>query len=393
MSEMSDAGAAREHFRATVAPDLLRKVGFLVQGEMAPVPGGDHSKRLAFYTDGRRAGIALRAGEDMTHSVALAHAVHHSDGRPLVLVLPEKAPHGSAAQCIPWLSQEIALWEYGKDVVPKQVKTTRKDALGRIPDEVVYAAHDLGDRTPWVTTLLDWVSSHPELEDASRQSVKAWHVEGRSVLRINRTECGLWLSAGVNYSKPRPGKTSPFATELKGPLSPDDYAFVTSLIEKAIKDRLDGTDDENEEHRFQAWLTRNFGEVGLATRPWREFPSHRNGSRSYIDLLGVDAANRLRVIETKLGDADDLILQGLEYWIWTRRCADALADKVGFDLKKTPCIDYVILRDELSRSPLRAYSRSLLGRLPEDIAWRFHLATRKGRNSYHVTSYPEGVIP
>jgi hypothetical protein len=69
---------------------------------------------------------------------------------------------------------------------------------------------------------------------------------------------------------------------------------------------------------LQARLAAHPDVLGLdPDRLWRELPCVRpRGQRAFIDLAGVDAAGRIHLVETKIGDDPMLVLQGLDYWIW-----------------------------------------------------------------------------
>jgi hypothetical protein len=109
-----------------------------------------------------------------------------------------------------------------------------------------------------------------------------------------------------------------------------------------------------------------------ARDPHREFPVRRpGGGRGFIDLLRLDPAGVLHIIETKIGHDEMLVLQGLDYWIWAEANREALVAEMGAPIHST-VIDYVIglpggRRYRQSDKLLSPYAEQHLGVMRGDI--------------------------
>jgi hypothetical protein len=175
-------------------------------------------------------------------------------------------------------------------------------------------------------------------------------------------------------------------------MTPIEFDQVASRVEAVIDLRRAGIDQENQEHRLQAALEREPGKLELVDTPFREFPTFRNARRAYIDFLGVDSGRRVRVVEVKRGSLETIVLQGLEYWIWTRRHRWQLGEMLGSDATLRPCIDFVVLLESDQHSPMDKYSQSLLRTLVPWIDWRI-VVVRETQGSFQITRFDPGILP
>jgi hypothetical protein len=71
-------------------------------------------------------------------------------------------------------------------------------------------------------------------------------------------------------------------------------------------------------------------------------PVRRPIGCGYIDLLGAGKDGRIRVIETKLGPFERLVVQGLDYWIWASANARDLAEWLNLPAEAGIDIEYVV---------------------------------------------------
>ena len=99
--------------------------------------------------------------------------------------------------------------------------------------------------------------------------------------------------------------------------------------------------------------------MGIEAPAIRELPAFRRTysdkrrvaewGRGFIDLLGGDAQGAIRVVETKLGADDMLVLQGLDYYVWADRFRDELAGKLGIDQRAPLTLHFVVGRKDTER--------------------------------------------
>lgn len=131
---------------------------------------------------------------------------------------------------------------------------------------------------------------------------------------------GLVASAGVHYGKPTGHQKPPVTVDLAGDATALDLHRLIAAASGAAAARLDGSDSGHGEHRLQSMLTaRDLGLVHMV----RELAIRRPGRRPrYVDFVGVDQRGDIHVVETKIGNDEMLVLQGLDYWIWAQTHLD-----------------------------------------------------------------------
>ncbi len=122
----------------------------------------------------------------------------------------------------------------------------------------------------------------------------------------------------------------------------------------------------------------------------------RVGNRGYIDLLGV-AKDRIHVVETKIGADPMLVLQGLDYWVWTTAHLPTLVpylnDTYQAELPVAPevVVDYVVgEKDGVLVSP---YTAAQLEALDGSVPWRMHRIDGWTTPQGAVTSLGRRVVP
>ena len=317
--------------------------------------------------------------------LALAYGLAHAGGRPLTVVLPKVTSHPTLVRA-PWLT-DVDVFTYDFDsVVHGKGYGSLATADAQAPDETLAAYRAaqpneaehlgedfslafLGQRAQLVLPLLRWLDSDPTLVPAHRQSYLAWHCEGRMVLRIKRGRGGtLVVSAGVHTP-------TVHTVTIDQNSSPAAFYRLIEHAAGATADRLDGTDRGHGEHRIQARILEHMGDIGVDD-PRREYPAWRPSndperpSRAFIDFLGRDDQERLRVVETKIGNDEMLVLQGLDYWIWANANADLLAQRFGVQPGAVH-VDFVCAAKGKAAA-IGPYSANQAGRLHPSVSHRFY---------------------
>ena len=185
--------------------------------------------------------------------------------------------------------------------------------------------------------LTDWATAQPHLYPAHTQSYRAWHYLGQSVLQLIRTKKGVRVRAGIGD---KAGAFGTYRTTVGPGEIGDRIDACVSAVEKAVEARRPGGGmHKADEHWLQAVLRARPHLAGIEEPALREVPAWRPSpetsssdiSRGYVDLLGLDGAGDIRVVETKLASAEDpmLILQGIDYVVWATAYADALRRRLN----------------------------------------------------------------
>lgn len=348
------------------------------------------SARFGWFSDGEHlvvVGGPLEAQRDL--DLGLAFGLAHAGDRELVLVLPEGTEEPTRRR-LPWLDPPVSLYTFdGSGAVCGSPPLARAEVLAAVDDRIVTTIHDLGDRASWAERLIKWASTCPELVEAHRSSYLAWHCRGRMALRIRKVAGGLSVTAGVHSSA---AEDPPHEERLDGPASPEQFHRLVGAASAVLADRLGGVDVANAEHQLQERLAAMRADLGLV-RSVREFPAMRPvGNRGYIDLLGVGSDGALHVVETKIGADSMLVLQGLDYWIWTLAHREELARHLSSELEvplaKSPpvALDFVVA--EAKGEFVSPYTAAQAEALDGSINWQFH--TIEGWESETTTVTPLG---
>jgi hypothetical protein len=345
--------------------------------------------------------VAVAPGRNREEvATAVAYAVAWRRDRDLVLLVPEDAV-GPTVVRASHLEGPVEVWAIGQTDLPRRVRIpstaeviqeTRARPLRREPP------HDLGERSSWVADLVRLADAHWALEAAHRGSYRAWHCEGRQVLKLVRQGGGLLVQAGVQYGRP-PSDRPPFSEVLTEPPTTVQRARVEAAVATAVQDRLDGRDAGHLEHRLQAALGAA-RLAGLAMAEFaREYPAWRgDGAPGYVDFLGLGRDGRLHVVETKIGSDPMLVFQAIDYAIWVRAHAAAIRTDLGWPAgdDDTVHIDLVVAPDRSKRKPkpaLGPYTAGQLAALPPDVPWQVHVVEDAGARVPTIVSHPPRTLP
>lgn len=385
----------RKWFSASVAPGLASRA---LKEPAAAWTGADRrltTKATWFGTTDRLAVVAGPFDYERDVDFALAYGLYHPAGRPLVLVIPAEE-RASRPTCVraPWIAHPIEIWTYDLpgaeagepvDAVPQKIASPDEilaqyrnasgwgygtDATDPPSDHEAF----LGKRASWVERLTAWAEGDSDLAPGHRQGYLSWHCQGGLILKVARSRHGLTLTGGIHYSAP--GK-KPEPIHLTGPLTGQEAHELIGRAALAAARLLGGDDGGRREHRLQAAIAAAEPRpLGLTDNLRREYPAWRPylkpRGRSYIDFLGSDDANGLRVIETKIGDDPMLVLQGLDYWIWAMANRAELARRFRLPTETPPIlIDFVVSKTAAGKPSIGPYTRAQSIALAAEVGHRF----------------------
>ena len=379
---LSAAASARAQFNAGPVHQLAR----LVDPSAVPAArAADASSRFAYFETSTRLIVASGPQEGSATELALVYGLALRGDLGLTLVLPRNAAAPSAIRAA-WLDVPIQTLVYDTpDAVAPFEFGDRQTILEMFgPPSFVDAVHHLGDRASWVEPLTVWAGAHPYLAPAHRPDNRSWHCRGLRVLKIARTPEGVALRAGIDYTEAEGKPAAAVTLNLTAPLTDDELDLCQERIDQAVDERYwdGGSMYKADEHWLQAVLREEPALAGVETPVLREVPALRctgtgtdgtaTWSRGYIDLLGADPQGSIRLIETKLGSYDLLVLQGLDYYIWAQRHHSALARKLSLP-DDAPLELHFVVGGKSGGSPaLSRYVAAQLEALAEDIHWRVH---------------------
>jgi Restriction Endonuclease associating with ARP len=340
------------------------------------VPGDGHalSQRMVFFADDDILSVVVGPQENQRDvDRALAYGLAHAGDRDLHLVLPGNKAYPTLARS-PWIEVPLRAWAYNDGACVEQVFPAPDEVLATYTDLLETHRHVLQERAAWVQRLIAWADADPDLQPTHRKSYLAWQCQGMRVLKISRTKKGLRITAGIDYSKPKSEQQPALVEDLDGETSAALVHRVISKAATAMADRLDRSSVGYQEHLLQGLLMGRPRDLGLVAMQ-REFPSYRPPrQRAYIDFLGIDAAGRIHVVETKIGNDEMLVLQGLDYWIWATAHAESLATHFGVDATPTVTVDYVVA-EPTEGDVIGPYTAAQAEALAGSIPWRFHEVT------------------
>jgi hypothetical protein len=352
------------------------------------------SKRFAWFaTDDQLVVIGTPVEAPRDIDLGLAYGIAYARDRELVLILPAGMEEPTRIR-MPWIDRAIRLATYDSGgAVTELPPYAKTETLASYSDPIADSDHLLGDHETLIARLRQWADDCPELTAAHRGSYLAWHCEGRLVMRIQRVKGGVRVSAGVHATDPPPLEVS-----LTAAVQPDQFHTVVAAASTAIADRLRGDDGGHAEHRLQQQLAARAWDDLRLDRTLREFPAMRPvGNRGYIDLLGVDAKQRLHVVETKIGSDPMIVLQGLDYWLWVLAHLPALRAHLE-TLRRMPTspksqvfLDFVIA--PAANDWLSAYTAAQLESLSGEIPWRLHRFDDWDTDRPLMTSFGSRTVP
>lgn len=331
-------------FNGGAAVGIAKSLGF--EAPWKP-KGVKVSSLFAYFADGERLLIVAGEATRSDAGLALAYGLTWRGGRKLVLALPANRAFATTQRAA-WLNdaaRPVIFLHDGAQVLDQATidPVTAVNALraliphGDTPEVELrksFTPLHLGEGTGSVGRLTEWASSNRALDPAHRQSYRAWHHMGQSVLEITRRG-GVRVRAGLNEK----GATATTVEVKPGQkLSDVDRAACIAAVKQAMKVRATGSYCKPDEHWLQAVLRAEPRLAGVEQPALREVPAWRPPSdpddglnRGYLDVLGLDGDGDIRVVETKLAANDDtmLIFQGLDYYTWARAYDVALRHRLG----------------------------------------------------------------
>lgn len=301
--------------------------------------------------------------------VGFSHALGHLGDRDLSVVFPEAGAR-AVAERLPFLEVPARAFVLSDNGVALLQPLRRADVIARYQG-IRGGSHDLTTGMALVEPLLNWLAPQGDLEQDDRKSYRTWQYKGRQVLTLRVGSSGhVQVVAGVNYSDPAPGR-EPFERRLTEPITDAELAQVQSAIAVARAGKDSGEDAANAEHLLQERLRSDWKLLGLRAKPLREVPVRRPVGHGYIDLLGAGKDGRIRVIETKLGPLDRLVVQGLDYWIWATANAPDLAEWLDLPADAGIDIEYVVAEKTPGHGVIGSYTSGQAEAIQGRIRWRF----------------------
>lgn len=302
--------------------------------------------------------------------VGFSHALGHLGDRDLVVVFPEDAAR-AVADRLPFLEVPARAFTLGDDGVPLLQPARPADVFARY-EGIRGGTHDLTKATALVEPLLTWLASQHDLVQDERKSYRTWQYLGRQVVTVRMVSDGhVDLVAGVNYSEPKAGQDPPVVLRLTQRITDAELERVQAAVAVARAGKDSGEDAANAEHLLQERLRRDWKLLGLRAAPLREVPVRRPVGYGYIDLVGAGDDGRIRVIETKLGPFERLVVQGLDYWIWATANAPEVADWLGLPPHAGIDIEYVVAEKTPGHGVVGSYTSGQAEAIRGSIRWRF----------------------
>jgi hypothetical protein len=266
----------------------------------------------------------------------------HADGRRLFEGVKVVVPHGTSDTTrarMAWMNPALAKWEiYELD--------ERTDELTQ------FDAADQGNLDVRLTHAFDREAAL----DRSRASIeKVFELlpvtaSGRvEVLPRSAAEVAFLLH-GLEFARVRHA-TAPnsFARQdeitfgagaNETALTPESESLFTELVTRLLQSRHAHGDMRDPLYRLQPerWLEsvlrRELTEIEPGIVPdcvYSQVPAFAAGDRGMLDLLAVDRAGRLLVLELKADEDLHLPMQGLDYWLRVRRLQGDSAQTGGRD--------------------------------------------------------------
>jgi hypothetical protein len=377
----------RAAFRTTAAPSLVTQLGL---GEIAPWPGKG-STRFAYFADDSHFVVVAGEQEETATDLALAYGLsYRTASQQLVLVLPEGRAHPTL-QRGPWFHEDARpiVYLHDGETARATALPTRPATIEAFTDRLPPGATlqtelrassapaHLGDRSDPIEQLVEWATRESVLDPGHRPGERSWHCMGQRVLSIKSTTDGLAVRAGIHTQAGNP----PLPIVKGEGLTASQLAMIQDRVRAGVDARLSGEYRKPDEHWLQAVIRRDPSLVGVEQPALREVPAWRpNASdktwgRGFIDLLGVDGHGDLRVVETKLAkNSDDLlILQGLDYFLWSTAYGDVVRERIGAPNRSRIVVHYVVGASPGGAVHLSVHARRHVEVL--DIPYRFQIVT------------------
>lgn len=373
----------RKQFAKSAARDLASQAAGVRAEAFTEADRGLTTKSHWFVASGRLIVVAGPYVDPRDVDLALTYGLYHARKRnsDLVLVIPkdDEASRPTVARA-PWIGNVPELWTYDLEGIEaghrvratKQVIATRAEVLKRYRDpngwnygtEASLRPKDheefLGQKAAWVERITGWAEVDPDLDPAHTGNYLAWHCQGTIVLKIVSSKSGLSLTSGIHH---REVAKRPEKVDITGPLTGEQEHRLIGKAALAAAQLLGGDGGGYREHRLQAVIAKKEPNVlGLKHNQlrrehpaWRPYP--RPKGRGFIDFLGTDGKNRLHVVETKIGADEMLVLQGLDYWIWTMANRTYVAGLFELPVSNPEvCIDFVVSKTTDGKPAFGPYS-------------------------------------
>lgn len=303
--------------------------------------------------------------------VGFSHALGHLGDRDLVVGFPAEGAK-AVSERLPFLEVPIRAFAVTGDGV-SMLQPLRPSDVFAAYQGIRGGSHDITKAMALVGPLLSWLEPQKELVQDDRKSYRTWQYRGRQVLTLQVGSSGrVDLVAGVNYSDPKAGQVPAERLRLTEAITDAQLATVQAAIALARAGKDSGADAANEEHLPQEHLRqRDWKRLELRDAPLREVPVRRPVGYGYIDLLGAGKDGRIRVIETKLGPFERLVVQGLDYWIWATANAADVAEWLDLPTGAGIDIEYVVAEKTPGHGVIGSYTSGQAEAIQGSIRWRF----------------------
>ena len=389
---MSTQAAEQALFINTTAAKLAKRL----PGEL--VREAHKSGRYAYFGDTDHL-VLMVGAEAKDVNWALAYGLAEALDRRLVLVLPEGSTFATQ-QRAPWLTDQARpeIWVHNGQTVSRTKPFTRDDTIANVVKQAKKASRGapaaelaaastpthLGAGAAGVSALVEWATSHPQLDAGHRQGDRSWLCAGLKVLSLKSGRDGVQIRAGV-HDGPRSRKAD-LRVGKGEELTAQELSGVIAGVQAGITARLsrNGKHHKPDEHWFQSVLRRDPSLVGLESPALREVPAWRPAAargtfgRGLLDLLGLDGNGDMRLVEAKLAKSTDdmTLLQGVDYYVWARAYEDALRDKLSAPRKARLRLHYAVGQTESDRRLLPPRVGSYSYALDTDaVPFTFHVVT------------------
>ena len=325
--------------------------------------------------------------------LGFSHALGHVGDRDLIVVFPEDGAR-AVAERLPFLEVPARAFVLGDNGVTILQPLRAADVIAKYRG-IRGGTHDLNPAVALVEPLLSWLTSQHDLVLDDRKSYRTWQYLGRQVVTLRMGSNGhVHVVAGVNYSDPKPGQDAPVVLRLTEPITDAELTKVQAAVAVARAGKDSGEDAANAEHLLQERLRRDWKLLGLRAAPLREVPVRRPVGYGYIDLVGAGRDGRIRVIETKLGPFERLVVQGLDYWIWATANAPDVAEWLDLPSDAGIDIEYVVAEKTPGHGVVGSYTSGQAEVIQGSIRWRFTtIRDWRGAHTPTVDRLPLRTLP
>jgi len=417
--------AMRKWFKVEVAPRLAQQL----PGQL---PAEHHASKLFSYFGDSDRFVVVAGAQSEKIGWALVYGLAVRKGRRLVLVLPHDAAFATI-QRVPWLTEEARpeIWLHQDGALqdaparersrPDTIEAVRawarkkSDGAGPAtepgPATELRAASTpkyLGEQSAGVRQLVEWATSHPQLDAAHNQSTRSWLCAGQKVLSLDSGHGVVEVRAGIHDKTRMSAPDESLAPG--GTLTLEQVSALQQNVASAIAARIEpgGPYHKPDEHWFQSVLRRDPSLVGVESPALREVPAWRPADavdsfgRGFIDLVGLDGHGDIRIVEAKLAKSSDdmTLMQGIDYHVWAHAYRDALAEKLSAPNGARLRLHFVV---GAMGGDKRLYPRRLAdyaGCVDSDaVPFRFHVArgwhtqVPPSRQEIDTQSFPDGKLP